>query len=155
MFKLKKFHTLRQLRKEKLETNFNKQVWEARKPLIEIQNQIDEEKKELTVQHIKANFPSWGKLFALLLFINFTALEIFICWVTIKTFSIALAIGIMPDFTPLITLIGAVIGQTLSYGIYAAKSKAENTEGGIVYEMAKMQAEQNTDIETNNEGGVG
>jgi hypothetical protein len=42
----------------------------------------------------------------------------------------------MPDFTPLITLLGSVIGETLSFGIYCAKSKAENTKGGIVYETA-------------------
>ena len=151
MFKFKKFHILRQLRQEKLETAFNKQVWDARKPLIEIQNQIDEEKKELTIQHIKTKLPSCSKIFAVFLFVNFTILEIFTGWITIKSFSLASTMGISPDFTPFITLVGAVIGQTFSYWIYSSKSKAENTQGGIVYEatMAGIQSD------TDNEGGVG
>ena len=151
MFNFKKFHILRKLRQEKLETTFNKKVWEERKPLIETQNQIEKEKKELTIERVKMKFPAWSKLLALFLFVNFTGLEIFSGWVTAKSLSIALSIGAMPDFTPIITLIGAVIGQTLSYWIYSAKSKAENTEVGIVYEMAKIQGGQDTD----NEGGVG
>ena len=87
---------------------------------------IKKEKKKL----------SYSKFLSTLLFINFFLLEIFTGWVTIKTFSLAYAIETMPDFTPLITLLGAVIGETLSYGIYCAKSKAENTTGGIVYEAA-------------------
>ena len=53
----------------------------------------------------------------------------------------------MPDLTPLITLIGAVIGETLSYGIYAAKAKAENTQGGITHDIAlyNVQNQQNQD----------
>jgi len=43
---------------------------------------------------------------------------------------------LLPDFSPLVTLISLVIGETISYGIYAAKSKAENTQGGITYDMA-------------------
>ena len=60
----------------------------------------------------------------------------------------------MPDFPPLITLIGAVIGQTLSYGIYSSKSKAENTKGGIIYETAMANYFQPNE-EIDNEGGVG
>ena len=152
-YHLLKYFGQRKLYIDRVKTKYKKQMWEAQKPLIEIQNQIDEEKEELIKQRIQIKFPSWSKIFAAFLFINFTALEIFIGWVTIKSFSIALTNGITPDFTPLITLIGAVIGQTLSYGIYSFKSKAENTQGGIVYEatMAGIQPDTNTD----NEGGVG
>lgn len=84
---------------------------------------------------------SYSKLLLTLLFVNFFLLEIFTGWVTIKSFSLAYAIETMPDFTPLITLLGAVIGETLSYGIYCSKSKAENTTGGIVFETAMRNLE--------------
>lgn len=97
---------------------------------------------------------SWSKILLILLFINFFALEIFICGITIYSLSIAAIIAVMPDFTPLITLIGAVIGQTISYGIYIAKSKAENTKDGIIYETAmyNLQQEENEIKEEDNCG---
>ena len=149
--KLLTYFTIKKLHKEREQTKFDKALWDARKPLIQIQNQIEEEKKELTIERMRTKLPSCSKIFAIFLFINFTLLEIFTGWVTIKSFSLASTMGISPDFTPLITLIGAVIGQTFSYWIYSSKSKAENTQGGIVYEatMAGIQSD------TNNEGGVG
>ena len=152
-YRLLKYFGVRKLRREKKKTRYNQRMWEEEKPLIEIQNNIDKEKKELIGQRIQAKFPSWGKMLLIILFINFTILEIFIGWVTVKSFSLALATNMMPDFTPLITLIGAVIGQTLSYGIYSSKSKAENTKGGIVYETAMANFQPNEEID--NEGGVG
>lgn len=122
-----------------MQVSFNEKIWAERKSLIERQNAIDAEQKELTEAHKKIKFPSWSKLLLIILFINFTILEIFVGWVTIHSFAVASIIGVMPDFTPLITLLGAVIGETVSYGIYSAKSKAENTEGGIVYEQAKWE----------------
>lgn len=122
-----------------MQVSFNEKIWAERKSLIERQNAIDAEQKELTEAHKKIKFPSWSKLLLIILFINFTILEIFVGWVTIHSFAIASIIGVMPDFTPLITLLGAVIGETVSYGIYSAKSKAENTEGGVVYEKAKWE----------------
>jgi len=91
----------------------------------------------------------FSKILLIILFINFFLLEIFTGWVTIYSFSLAFSIEEMPDFTPLITLIGAVIGETLSYGIYIAKSKAENTQGGIVYEAAMQEFNNNKGGELN------
>lgn len=150
--KILTYFAIKRLYKEREQTKFDKALWNARKPLIQTQNQIEEEKKELTIERIKTKFPSCSKIFASFLFINFTILEIFIGWVTIKTFSLALSIGVMPDFTPLVTLISAVIGQTFSYGIYAFKSKAENTKDGIIFESAMAEYQQNTN---NDEEGVG
>ena len=153
MFSLSKFLTLRKLRREQNKIKFNEKIWNQRRPLIEKQNAIDAEQKKLEIEHKRLKFPSWSKLLLIFLFINFTILEIFIGWVTIKSFAIALAIGMMPDFTPLITLIGAVIGETLSYGIYSAKYKAENTEGGIIFERQKW--EMSKEYKENDEGGCG
>ena len=94
---------------------------------------------------MKKRKASFSKILLTILFINFFALELFIGFVTVQSFSLAFATGLTPDFTPLITLIGSVIGETVSYGIYCAKSKAENTQGGVVYE-ATLQG-------LNNEGG--
>lgn len=80
--------------------------------------------------------PSWSKVLLLLLFINFFVIEIFIGWVTARSFTLAFDIGLTPDFSPLLALIGAVISETISYGVYCAKSKAENTKGGVIYDLA-------------------
>lgn len=109
--------------------------WQQEKAIMSIDEEIKREKKEIKAR-LKHEFPSWAKILLIFLFINFTVIEIFTGWVTVSSFALAYAIGTMPDFTPLVTLIGAVIGQTLSYGFYSFKSKAENTEGGIVYEAA-------------------
>lgn len=102
---------------------------------------MDAEKKELEQERRKIKLPSWSKLLLVFLFINFTLLEGFVGYITIKTLTTALAMGLLPDFSPLITLISLVVGETISYGIYAAKSKAENTQGGITYDMAMKNFE--------------
>lgn len=78
---------------------------------------------------------STTKIFMLFLFLNCTALEIFTGWVTIKNLYLAEFYSTAIDFTPLVTLIGIVMGEVLSFGIYAAKSTKENTAGGIVYDQ--------------------
>lgn len=141
----------RHLKKLEKEIVLRESMWEVERPLIERQNKLKKEYKTLT-QKVKEK-PSWSKLLLTFLFVNFTILEGFIAWATIKSFSLAFVYGISPDLTPLITLIGAVIGETLSYGIYAAKSKAENTEGGIVYEAARWAHENNVSTPPENDDG--
>ena len=141
--KIINYFAVQKIRKKKEKTKYNKILWDAEKPLIEMQNQIDEEKKEAFNKHKQLKRPTWSKALLAILTVNFILLEVFIGWITVKSFSLALMTGVMPDFTPLVTLIGVVAGHTVSYWIYSAKSKAENTEGGITYEMAKWQMEQN------------
>lgn len=81
----------------------------------------------------------FSKKLLIFLFINFLVLEIFTGWVTVSSFTLAYAAGIAPDFAPLIALLGSIIGQTISYGIYCSKAKAENTKNGITYEMALQE----------------
>ena len=69
----------------------------------------------------------WILLFLCLIVIVFTG------WVTIKEFSLAYALGVMPDFTPLVTMIGAILGAAIDVAAYFAKSAKENTKGGITY----------------------
>lgn len=73
------------------------------------------------------------------LFINCTVIELFTMYVTLKSFYLAYAIGMMVDFTPLVTLIGAVVGEVIGFAIYSLKAAKENTKGGIIYEASMRE----------------
>ena len=53
---------------------------------------------------------------------------------------------ITPDFTPLVTLIGAVISEVIGYAIYSLKAMKENTSGGIVYDSAIGNNDNNNSV---------
>ena len=40
------------------------------------------------------------------------------------------------------SLIGAVVGESIAYVSYCAKAKKENTRGGITYEMAMREQQE-------------
>lgn len=80
------------------------------------------------------------------LFLNCTIIEIFTGFITIKDIQLAYTSGISPDFTPLVALIGAVIGEVIGLAAYYVKSTKENTIGGITYAAA---------MQNNFEGGQG
>ena len=61
----------------------------------------------------------------------------------VKMLSIALITGLSIDFTPLVALIGAVVGEVFGYAIYSLKSAKENSAGGIVYDSALRELEDN------------
>lgn len=115
--------------------------WEKEKSLQERKYKIKKEKRELKSLY-GFKLPT-SKLLILFLFINCTLIELFTGWVTIKSLDLATLTMVSPDFTPLVTLIGAVVSEVIGFAIYAIKSAKENTEGGIIYEttMAKLQQE--------------
>ena len=152
---LTKFFAIRKLRRVKENTIFKEKLWQQLKPVLQCENKIEQEKKEIRDEKNKIKLPPWSKLLLILLFINFSLLEIFIGYVTIQSFALAFTVGIMPDFTPLVTLIGLVAGETISYGVYCAKSKAENTEGGIVYDTTMYELKYGTRENENNDNAVG
>lgn len=76
------------------------------------------------------------KLLIAFLFLNCTIIEIFTGFVTMSAIKLAYTTGITPDFSPLVCLIGAIVGEVIGYGIYSLKSLKENQKNGIVYEMA-------------------
>lgn len=124
--------TLRQkdiISKEKLNN------WKFEKQILQRELTIAEEKEELKQKKKEIKLP-FSKIAMIVLFINSVILEAGVGWVTWNSINLAYATGGTPDFTPLVTLIGIIIGQTLSYGIYSYKSKAENVKGGITYELA-------------------
>lgn len=77
---------------------------------------------------------SCTKLIILFLFINCTLVELFTGWVVIQNLMLAEYMGIALDFTPLTTLVGAVVAEVLGFAVYAVKAMKENTKGGIVYD---------------------
>ena len=86
---------------------------------------------------------STSKLLILFLFINCTAIEIFTGWAMVKMLAIALTTGLAIDFTPLVALIGAVVGEVFGYAVYSLKAMKENTVGGLVYDAGLKELEGN------------
>lgn len=153
-----RFFALRKLRRDAKNINFKENIWEQQKTIKLRENKLEQEKKEIQNERNKIKLPSWSKMLLIFLFLNFTFLELFIGYVTLQSFTLAFTIGIMPDFTPLVTLIGLVAGETISYGVYCAKSKAENVQGGLVRDLAMKELEykyQNNNNEKQEEDAKG
>lgn len=88
----------------------------------------------------------------LFLFLNCTIIEFFTGYVTLKSLNLGFA-----DFSPLTTLISAVVGEVICFAVYAYKATKENTEGGITYENAKFEQSQyvsNLESEVYGENGM-
>lgn len=111
--------------------------WSREKKLIERERKIKKEKRSfyfLPFQNVTTN-----KKLIWFLFLNCTLLEIFVCYITLKSFDLAIYTASNPDFTPLVTLVGAVVGEVIGYAIYAMKATKENSVGGITYDMAMAE----------------
>jgi hypothetical protein len=115
------------------------ELWEKEKALIERENKLKQEKKQAKGGR---RIPT-TKLLIAFLFLNCTIIELFTGWITLKSLDIALITETTPDFSPLISLIGSVVGEVIGFAVYAIKSAKENTESGIVYMKAKYELEQN------------
>lgn len=121
--------------KEKQLLEKKQEQWEKQKEIILMKQSLQEDR-----QNIKKNSHkklSTSKLIVLFLFLNCTIIEIFTGYVTLKS----LNLGIV-DFSPLTTLISAVVGEVICFAVYAYKATKENTEGGITYENAKFEQSQ-------------
>lgn len=91
-----------------------------------------------------------GKLAMWLLLALCALVIIFTSWITIKEFALARELGLMPDFTPLATMIGAILGAAIDVAAYFAKSAKENTKGGITYQAAAVKNfQQNLEFDDN------
>jgi hypothetical protein len=66
---------------------------------------------------------------------------------------VALQTSSSPDFSPLVTLIGAVVGEVISFAVYAVKSTKENSVGGILYDS--VMNNNNTETKDDSEDTVG
>ena len=93
--------------------------WLREKQLLEREQQLKEDKKSFRKKfHKKIPTSIWLIYF---LFINCTLIELFTVWVTIKSLQLAAMTYILPDFTPLVTLIGAVVSEVIGFGVYSSE----------------------------------
>lgn len=69
---------------------------------------------------------STSKLLVGFIFINCVIVEVYAMWVMYA----------LADLSALSVLITAIIGETFAYAVYSIKSAKENTQGGIIYDLA-------------------
>lgn len=111
-------------------------AFEAELRRIRTKNRKIQRKRALRAERrkyrLKIKWPTQSKLGMWYIFISCTVVQIY---------SMA-AMWHFADLSPLYALIGATVGEGLTYYAYTAKAKAENTTGGIVYENSlKNQTE--------------
>lgn len=126
--------------KEEREITIKEHRWQREKEVLERKYKLKQEKREFKKQFLPKI--STSKLLILFLFINCTIIELFTGFVTLKSLNLTTLTMANPDFTPLVTLIGAVVSEVVGYAVYALKSAKENTVGGITYETAMRQIDE-------------
>lgn len=80
----------------------------------------------------RRKWPSTAKMAMAYIFVSCTVVQIY---------SMA-AMWHFADLSALYSLIGATVGEVVSYCAYAAKSARENSKGGIVYDTAMKAKEE-------------
>lgn len=123
------------LREQEHEIKREEIYWNAEKSIIERKQKIRDEKKKL---RFSKKIPT-SKLLIGFLFVNCTIVEIFTGWVTVKSLNMSYMTGNPVDFSPLVTLVGAVVTEVMGFAVYAVKATKENTVNGITY-MAAQQS---------------
>ena len=126
--------------KEEREITIKEHRWQREKEVLERKYKLKQEKREFKKQFLPKI--STSKLLILFLFINCTIIELFTAFVTLKSLDLTTLTMANPDFTPLVALIGAVVSEVVGYAVYALKSAKENTAGGIIYETAMRQIDE-------------
>lgn len=127
------------LTKRKLHIAKQYTKWEKEKPLIMAEQDLKEEKKEIKNRKKEQKKSlTTTKFLMLFLFISCSIIQIF---TLVVTFMSILA-GVY-DFTALQMLITAVVGEVVAFAVYSVKSLKENTKGGIIYETAMWNKQDN------------
>lgn len=126
--------------KEEREITIKEHRWQREKEVLERKYKLKQEKREFKKQFLP-KIPT-SKLLIFFLFLNCTIIELFTGFVTLKSLDLTTLTMANPDFTPLVTLIGAVVSEVVGYAVYALKSAKENTAGGITYETAMRQIDE-------------
>ena len=127
------------LREQEHEIEREEIYWNAEKVILERKQKLREEKREMR----KPKKMSTTKLLVGFLFINCTIVEIFTGWATAQSLKISYMTGNPIDFSPLVTLIGAVVTEVMGFAVYAIKATKENTANGITYMMAQQSLNNN------------
>ena len=127
------------LREREHEIKREEIYWNAEKVILERKQKLREEKREMR----KSKKMSTTKFLIGFLFINCTLVELFTGWATAQSLKISYATGNPMDFSPLVTLIGAVVTEVMGFAVYAVKATKENTANGITYMMAQQSLNNN------------
>lgn len=127
------------LREQEHEIKREEIYWNAEKVILERKQKLREEKREMR----KPKKISTTKFLIGFLFINCTLVELFTGWATAQSLKISYATGNPMDFSPLVTLIGAVVTEVMGFAVYAVKATKENTANGITYMMAQQSLNNN------------
>lgn len=125
--------------------------WKIEKNNLQRENKIVEEYHELVSK--KEHISTSKKLIAFL-FINCSVVELVALWATVMGVLSALETGITPDFSPLLALIGAIVGEIIGYAIYSLKAMKENTKDGITYDTAMLNLQNQYASLQNNESKI-
>lgn len=126
--------------KEEREITIKEHRWQREKEVLERKYKLKQEKREFKKRFLPKI--STSKLLIFFLFLNCTIIELFTGFVTLKSLDLTTLTMANPDFTPLVTLIGAVVSEVVGYAVYALKSAKENTAGGIIYETTMRQIDE-------------
>jgi hypothetical protein len=116
-----------------------RELAEHERKLQEVENQgqrklmADELKRKREEYWPRPKWPPTAKIALGYIFLSCTVVQIY---------SMA-AMWHFADLSALYSLIGATVGETISYCAYAAKSARENMKGGIVHDMAMKDQEGN------------
>lgn len=110
--------------------------WNVEKDLLKRKQKIKEERDSIKGKKRKI---TTSKLLIFFLFLNCTLIEIFTGWATVRSLQLAVITGITPDFSPLLGLIGAVVGEVIGFAIYSLKALRENCRSGITYMVAEKE----------------
>ena len=138
---------------QKQQEKLNKQLqqWQLEKQLIlqqqDLQEDIKQTKNRYKEQRKKL---STSKFLMLFLFVSCTAIQFFTIFLTFKSLNMGYV-----DFSALQSLITAVVAEVVGFAVYALKSTKENTKGGIVYQTAILEAQQQETQKENNQEAVG
>ena len=127
------------------EFNSKMRVIQRRNESIDRYNKLKEEKKIVSINIKK---PTTDKLIAIYLFI---ILNVILVYSMISMWNFA-------DLSCLGVLITDIAGQVITYYIYAKKATAQNTKGGITYDMAMLErglSDVNNDVGTSDSSAQG
>lgn len=112
---------------------------------IDRYNKLKKEKRKVSIDIKK---PTTDKLIAIYLFI---ILNVILVYSMISMWNFA-------DLSCLGVLITDIAGQVITYYIYAKKATAQNTKGGITYDMAMLEhglSDVNNDVGTSDNSARG
>lgn len=131
----KMINQTQELEKEIRNLERDEKIWEIKKKIID-------RKKELRADKMKHKFSnlriSTSKKLIIFLFANCSVIEFFTGWTMVKMLKIAEFSGVL-DFTPLVALIGAIVGEVIGFAVYSLKAAKENSINGITYELAMRE----------------